>query len=208
MKLKLISALVAGLISAAPAFAENITLDFEGAGPYNFINAFYNGGTNDAGASGVNYGISFAGAAYALSNDPAAPIYSNAPTAGTIMSTSDADGAMTVASGFSGIVSFYYSSAAAATVNVWSGANGTGSVLASFSLNANAQNNCTDTAYCNWDVASLDLGNTVAQSIQFGGAIGTGFDNVSVNTVPVPAAGWLMLSGLGATGLLRRRHAK
>lgn len=208
MKLKLISALAASLLSAAPVFAETITLDFEGAGPFTFVEGFYNGGINADGASGVNYGISFGPAALAVSNDPAFPIYSNAPTAGTIMSATDPDSAMTVAAGFTGVVSFYYSSAEAATINIWSGANGTGSLLTQFDLTANAQTNCSDTLYCHWDLISLDLGNTVAQSIQFGGAVGAGFDNVTVNAVPVPAAAWLMGSALLGLGGVARRRAQ
>lgn len=216
MKLKLISALAASLLSATPAFSANITLDFEGAATsipadsFNYLVDFYNGGTNSSGsASGVNYGIYFDGAAYAVSNayTPPDPIYSNAPSAGAIMSTTDEHGAMTVTSGFNGIVSFYYSSTAATSVNVYSGVNGTGSVLATFALGANASNGCSDTAFCHWDFASIDLGNTVAQSIQFGDAIGQGFDNVSVNAVPVPAAAWLMGSALfGLGGVARRKR--
>lgn len=215
VKLKLISALAASLLSAAPVFAETITLDFEGAATsipsdsFNFLNSFYNGGTNSGGTAGVNYGVSFAGAAYALSNayNPD-PVYSNAPSMGAVMSTTDSDGAMSVASGFSGTVSFYYSSAEAATVNVWSGINGTGSILATFALGANAQTNCSDTSYCHWDFISLDLGSNIAHSIQFGDAIGTGFDNVTVNAVPVPAAAWLMGSALLGLGGVSRRRAQ
>lgn len=208
MKLKLISALAASLLSAAPVFAETITLDFENAatGTFSFLENYYNGGTNSGGASGVNYGISFAGAAYAISNDyNPDPIYSNAPSAGAIFSTTDSDGALTLNSGFNGIVSFYYSSTEAATINIWSGVNGTGTLLTHFDLTANTSS-CTDIAYCQWDFISLDLGNTVAKSIQFGDAPGVGFDNVTVNAVPVPAAAWLMGSALlGLGGISRRR---
>ena len=208
MKLKLISALAASLLSAAPVFAETITLDFEGAGPFTFVEGFYNGGVNAEGASGVNYGISFGPAALAVSNDPAFPIYSNAPTNGTVLSVTDSDGAMSVAAGFNGIVSFYYSSEAATTVNVWSGANATGTILATFALGANAQSGCSDTTFCHWDLASLDLGSNIARSIQFGDAVGAGLDNVTVNAVPVPAAAWLMGSALLGLGGVARRRAQ
>jgi len=78
VKLKLMMAIVGGLASTAPAFAT--TLDFQGAGDYNFIQDYYNGGTNDAGASGANFGISFGPDALALTNDEFFSYYSNEPT--------------------------------------------------------------------------------------------------------------------------------
>lgn len=203
MKMKLISALAAGLLCAAPAFSA--TLDFQGAGEYNFIGDYYNGGTNDAGASGVNYGISFGPDALALANTADFTYFSNAPTPG-ILAAVGADAAMNVAAGFTGTVSFWYSSSEDTTVTLFSGLNGTGTELGTFSLLANAQNGCSDTPFCHWDFASFSLEGVVAQSIQFGGTAGlAGFDNVSVSPVPLPAAGWALLSALGGLGALARR---
>ena len=209
VKLKLMSALAASLLAAAPAFS--FTLDFQGAGDYNFIQDYYNGGTNDAGASGTNYGVSFGSDALIVTNNDDFTYYSNAPSAG-VLSAVGADAALNVASGFSGDVSFWYSSAEDTTVSVFSGLNGAGTLLATFALLANANDGCSDTAYCHWDFKSLNLAG-VGQSIQFGSAVGAGFDEVSVSEVPLPApaAAWLMLSGLGGLGCLgalsRRRRA-
>jgi hypothetical protein len=203
VKIKLLSAFAAGLLSAAPAFSA--TLDFQGAGAYNFIDNYYNGGTNDAGASGTNYGISFGPDALSIDNDEFFEYFSNAPTPGALSATG-ADAALNMAAGFSGEVSFWYSASENTTVSVYSGLNGSGSLLATFSLVANAQDGCSDTAYCNWDYASLNLAG-IGQSIQFGTAAGVaGFDNVTVNEVPVPAAAWLLLSGLGGLGAVSRRR--
>lgn len=208
MNFKLISVLAAGLLSAAPAFSTPITLDFEGASSFSSIDGFYNGGTDSSGASGANVGVLFGGDALALQNDVLGPYFSNAPTAGTVMAPVGADATLNSSAGFSGTASFFYSSSAATSVSVFSGLNGTGSLLGTFNLLSNAQNGCSDTAFCHWDEASLNFGG-VAQSILFGNAASVAaFDNVSIAPVPLPAAIWLLGSSLiGLGGIARRRKA-
>jgi len=204
VNVKVFAAVAAGLLSA-PAFATPITLDFEGATSFSSVNDFYNGGTDGAGASGSNYGIAFGGDALALSNDALGPYFSNAPTAGTVLNPVGNNAALNSFNGFTGQASFFYSASNATSVSIFSGLDGTGSMLGTFSLLANSQNGCSDTAFCNWDLASINF-DGVAKSIQFGSAAGVaGFDNVSVTPVPLPAAAWLMLSGLGGMGLFRRK---
>ncbi len=202
MKLKLISALAAGLLSAAPAFS--LTLDFQDVGAYNFVQEYYNGGTNDAGAYGPNYGVSFGGDILGMTNDEYFQYYDNAPNPGAIAAVGT-DGALNVAVGFTGAISFSYSAIAATSVTVFSGLNGTGIELGTFNLAATNGTCSEELPFCSWNIASLNLAG-VAHSIQFGGTAGVaGFDNVTVNEVPVPAAGWLMLSALGGLGALNRR---
>jgi len=208
MKLKLIAALAAGLLSAAPSFA--VTLDFQGAGEYNFIGDFYNGGTNDAGATGANYGISFGPDAFVLANGDFT-YFSHEPNPGALSAVAPlvgtTDASLNVAAGFNGQVSFSYSSNAATTVGVYSGLNGTGSLLNTFTLDANATNGCSDTDFCHWDLTTLNLGNTVAQSIQFANIAGVAaVDNVTVNAVPLPAAAWMLVSALGSLCIVRRKR--
>jgi hypothetical protein len=214
VNLKLISALAAtGLLSAAPAFSA--TLDFEGASSFLSLDNFYNGGTDLGGASGTNYGVSFGLDALALSATVDEPFYSNAPSQGTVMtivgaespaSTSlNAGDGLSLASG----VSFFYSLDTTTTISAWSGLNGTGTKLGEVVLSANATNGglCSDSAYCFWSAASLSW-DGFAKSIQFGDAAGKGgFDDLTVSAVPLPAAGWLLMSALGGIGAWRRKRA-
>jgi hypothetical protein len=198
---KVIAAVAAGLLSAAPAFSDTITLDFEGAPSFASIADYYNGG------AGTNYGISFGLDAQAFSNDEVATNYSNAPSMGAVLGAVGADAALNSSVGFSGTASFFYSSQEATTVNIYSGLNGTGDILGVFTLLANAQSGCSDTPFCHWDQVSVDFGG-IAQSIQFGTAQLAGIDNVTIAPVPLPAAFWLLGSSLlGLTGVARRRKA-
>jgi hypothetical protein len=200
VKLKLISALAASLLSAAPAFS--LTLDFQDVGGYNFVGEYYNGGTNDVGATGPNYGVSFGGDILGMTNDEFFTYYTNEENPGAIAAVGS-NAAMNVANGFTGEVWFNYSATAATTVTVWSGLNGTGTLLGTFDLAA-TNDACTEVSFCNWGLGQLNLAG-VAHSIQFGDSVGVaGFDNVTVNQVPVPAAAWLMMSALGGLGLARR----
>jgi hypothetical protein len=213
---KLISALAAGLLLTGPTFAATVTVDFDGLNDLDFIGDAYNGGAStpaNSGSttphSGPNYGISFGPSVISAANSVDFTYYSNAPTPGAVMAAVDADGAMNVASGFTGQLSFYYSTTADTSVNVYSGLNGTGDLLGTINLlaNATAANGCTEIAYCFWSVATFDFAG-LAKSIQFGSTAGlAAFDDVTVNAVPLPAAGWLLLSALGGFGALRRKLA-
>lgn len=189
--------LAAAALLAAPAFAGVITLDFETAPSFAPIGNTY-----------ASSGITFGPDAQGLINDPLGPYFSNAPSPLGVMYLSGInapDAAMNVAGGFYGL-SFYYSSALAVAdaVQVWSGLNGTGDLLRSFSLSDNATLGCTDTAYCHWDSLAATFGRA-ALSVTFGaGTQLAAFDNISV--VPEPSSA--LLAGLAMTGLLLTRRRR
>lgn len=206
MNIKLISALAAtGLLVAAPAFSAPVTIDFEGVSSQTWIDGYYNGGTDGAGNSGPNYGISFQLGAFGLQNDPEwGDLFANAPSGSTVMTAVDSEAALNVASGFAGQASFSYSSSENTSVSIYSGLNGTGSLLGTFELLANTSG-CTEVALCYWDLVTFNFAG-LAQSIQFGNTAGFAvFDDITITPVPLPAAGWLLLSALGGIGALARR---
>jgi hypothetical protein len=197
------------VFAAAPAFAANTLLDFEGMTSFASISEYYNGGADSAGSIGPALGVSFSGDALGLANDAAGPYFSNAPSPIGVMAPVGPDSTMSVLAGFLG-VSFYYSSAAAVAdaVQVWSGVDGTGTMLASFDLAANAQGGgCSDSPYCHFDALSGSFTGT-AHSMTFGNAVSAAaFDNVSITAVPEPSSALLVALGLGCIGLVTRRRA-
>jgi len=198
MKSLLVSALIASAAVATPAAAA-ITIDFEQPESFASIGDFYAG-------MGVEFGLD----AIAVQNDDLGPYFSNAPSPVGILSPVEVDAAMNVAAGFSGAASFFYSSFEATTVGVYSGLNGTGDLLGTFVLGANANSGCSDTDFCNWSEVSVSF-DGIAQSIAFGeAAYVAGFDNVSISPVPEPSQAIMLGLGLSvlAARSLRRKAVK
>lgn len=135
--------------------------------------------------------------------------FANEPSANTIMFFSDANNAiLNVTNGFSTGFSFFYTSSSAATVNVWSGLNATGSILGSINLAAQSSSGCSGDpsgGFCNFTNAGVAFAGN-AFSIDFGGAAGgTGYDNITFGSdvagaVPEPSTWAMMLVGFGAVG--------
>lgn len=210
MKFSKTIAALALIAAAVPAVAAQITIDFEGTRSFSSILEFYNGGLDAAGNSGANYGVSFTASATSLSNDELNNYFSNAPTSGTVMVAPDSMAYLNAAGGFANSVSLYYSSDIAApnSVNIYSGLNGAGDLLGSFSLNNNAQRGCSDTAFCNFEQSTVTFSGT-GKSISFDGAAGhTAFDNVSITPVPEPTTYALMMLGLTGIGMVARRRRR
>jgi len=205
------SLVISGFCFTTPLMAAPIVLDFEGIGNQANINDFYNGGTDSVGNSGTNYGVEFSGNTLGIIDQDAGGSgnFANEPSPDTIMFwLSGGSSVMNFAAGFDTGFSFYYTSSVAATVNVYSGLNGTGSVLGSLNLSAQYNDNCSGDpsgTFCNWDAIGVSFAG-IAKSIDFSGTANqTGYDDITFGSatpgVPVPEPGTLALLGLGLAGL-------
>lgn len=216
MKLRLL--LTLALFSATPAFASSTFLvDFEKTWDFSLggVDDYYNGGAAEDGSTGgPNLGVSFTGVS-GISNDPGfATYYANAPTSeGTAYVFSDSAAYINVAGGVSNALSFFYSSGVTVlgAVKAYSGLNGTGTLLGTFDLIANdaGGSDLTESGfYTTWTAATFGFSGTALSFDVSASAFNVGFDNISASAVPVPAAFWMLGSGLAMIGGVNRRRGK
>lgn len=199
-RLGLFAALSLGTSMLAHA---DIVLTFEGVGDAIAIENYYNGG------AGGNLGVAFGSNALSVIDSDAGGIgnIANEPSANTVMFfLSGSNAYMNVASGFTNGFSFFYSSASAASVNVYDGLDGTGNVLATLNL-ANQYNlNCSgdpNGQFCNWTPVGVTFTGT-AKSVGFGGTANyVAFDDITIgnavpgNPVMVPEPSAIAIAGFG-----------
>jgi len=231
MKKFLVSS-VALLAFATSASASTVYLDFEGIAPYPnnndvVIGGFYNGGTSSIGTSGTNYGVEFTSDAILLCLNTAGVSCSNTSRGGQGIPTSQlgalyfpsANPTMNVAAGFDTGFSFVYSSpfSSGTSVSIFSGLNGTGSLLATAALPLTPDTGCDPAIagganYCPFATYSLAFGG-IAQSVVFGGTANQQvFDDFTFGStivgggVPEPATWAMMIGGFALAGAAMRRR--
>jgi hypothetical protein len=186
---------------------------------------FYNGGFAGNGTAncgftvcgpGPNYGVTFQSNALVLTSQDVGGggNFTNEPSSPNILFFLTGTGdVMNVASGITTGFSFFYSGNPAegnGMVNIYSGLDGTGTLLASFVVDTSLTPQCTTgPTYCVWQPDGVAFSGT-AESVVFAGAANfIGWDNITLGSAsPVPEPGTLVLFGsgtLGLMGLLRRK---
>jgi hypothetical protein len=191
------------------------------------INDYFNGGLGGNGSGpGPSDGIVFSSNSLALIStlQGGGGNFQSNPSGGPIAYfVSGGADTMDVAAGFTTGFSFYYSSAEAGSVDVYSGLDGTGTLLASVPLVAQFSTGCitgATTTFCTWSPVGVTFSGT-AESVNFGGVANeVGFDSITLGAsdpgtsgqsgvTPEPSSLVLFGSGLlGLVGAVRRKFAR
>jgi len=236
-----VPALVSALLLAGPLVvrADVITLNFEGIAPYPndndvLIENYYDGGAASNGAIGPNYGVTFSSGATLLCLNSLTVDCSNTSKGGSGVAGSEFNAMyfpttnpyMDVAAGFTTGFSMAYTNPfdESEGINIYSGVDGTGTLLASASLpgTPDGATACPgyDANYCPFEDFSVAFSGT-AMSIEFTGAANSStYDDFTFGSTTVGGGGGvsasepgtlallgLGLAALGALGMRRRRAA-
>lgn len=228
-----LAALAIGFSTTASAMP--FVLDFEGLGVEQTLSLgtgfiegvgeFYNGGLGAQGSGpGTDFGVTFSDNALAIVDADAVGLpawagnFGGEPTPDTVLFFLEGNTAtMTYRDGFTDGFSFFYSSVFfLGSINVYSGPNATGSVLASLVLPPTPNNGAPDPtgAFSPFVPIGVSFSGT-AQSIDFGGTINQiTFDNITfgsstpiiIDEQPVSVPTTLALISLGLAGIARSRR--
>src|ERR1700733_549394 len=209
------SSLVAALAVAAGPAAASIAINFDALQNDELVNGFYDGGFGSLGSGpGPNDGITFTNALVLNADENNEGLLVTPPN--TIPFTSGTGAIMDDPAGFTTGFSFNYSAYAdAGAVTVWSGLDGTGTLLATLTLPTTP--NGIDTPGCNRHnyCPVVPFGVTfsgVAESVNFGGTADfVVYDDITLGSstpitgVPESSTWAMMLAGFAGVGLLGYR---
>lgn len=214
--------LTIGTVGAARAAVINLT--FEGLQDEEPILNFYNGGLGGNGSGpGPNDGIIFSPNSLALIEDidGGSGNIQGEPSPPTVaFFLSGAADTMDVPGGFTTGFSFFYSAINnPGVINVWSGLDDTGTLLATLNLPVTPSGPygtppCTigePQVFCPFEPTGVTFAGT-AESVDFGGTANQiAFDNITLGSgtpvgAPEPASFALLGTGLAVLGLARRRR--
>jgi hypothetical protein len=215
-------ALLAVALSAT-ASAGTVVLTFEGLQNNEEVLNYFDGGTgSDGSGPGTNYGITFGSDSLALIQDSAGGtgnFEGNPSGNASLYFLSGPGDIMNVPAGFTTGFSFYYSAINdPGTVTVWSGLNGTGTLLQTIDLPVTPTGYptapCTDASedYCPFVPIGITFTGT-AESVDFSGTANEiGFDEITLGSataggsVPEPRTVVLLGAGLAPLAVVRSRQ--
>jgi hypothetical protein len=200
----LLAASVLGLFAAAPVQGASIVLTFKGLQEGEQIQNYYNGGLGQLGSGpGPAFGVTFTSNALVLTD---AKHYFGEPTAPEVMLLGNNSvpggqqiaATMNVTGGFASDLSFYYGSIdLPGIVQIFSGPNGTGPMLASLNLPVTSPGN---DAFFTAAPIDIPFAGVADSAVFTGGNQQIVFDNIQLTTVPEPAS--LMLLAIGVAVVL------
>ena len=200
----------------ATATASPILLTFQGLENLETVSNFYNGGLGGSGSGpGPADGIVFSDNALALTSSLVGGTGSFAPSSDVAIFFVDGSGiTMDVAGGFLNGLSFLYSAPSfvgftnpGGTADIYSGLDGTGTLLASISLtatqNGTSVGGCSAEPFCPF-VEEIQSFSGTAKSVVFAGSENEiGFTDISLG-VPEPGTFGSLVLGAAVLTLIRR----
>jgi hypothetical protein len=192
--------LALAVVGVGRVYADPIVLNFEGINStypsgFAFISGFYDGGISSDGTTGTNYGISFSSNAQAIclntlgidcSNTSRGGVGDPNSQKGGLFFLSGSQSFMDDPTGFTtGFSLFYPAANVPGGLSVYSGLDGTGTLLASLALPTNS-GSCPgyDAGFCPFSPVGVSFAGT-AESISFAGVENQiVFDDVTFGASP------------------------